>query len=131
MSLEDILKFKVLFYSNDGVNSPIINFLNELLVDNKENAIKCLEHLENLPLLIFNRAKEIKSFSHPKLNFFELKVKGKNKTEYRFFFIMENPSVVVVYAFDKKTQKTEKRDINKGVGNLEMYLVNKKTITPF
>lgn len=131
MSVEDILKFQVLFYSPDGINSPVSDYLDKMLAKNEENATNCLKHIEALPLLVLNKSKEIKSFTHPKLKLMELKVKGKNKTEFRFFFIIEHPNLIVVYGFDKKTQKTEKRDVNSGVLNLEMYLMDKTTINPF
>ena len=130
MSLEDIIKFKVLFYSQDGVNSPVIEYLNELLKKNKEATIKCLDELKDLPISVYNRSKNIKPFKNYKHNFFELKVKQKNN-EFRFFFIMEKANIIVVHGFTKKTQKTEKRDLSQGVNTLELYLIDKKTINPF
>jgi phage-related protein len=130
MSLDEILKFKVLFYSPDRVNSPVTDYLNDLMKKNQEATIKCIDELQDLPLLISTRAKNIKTFKHGKHNFFELKVKYKNN-EFRFFFIMEKPKIITVYGFTKKTQKTEKRDISQGINFLEMYLSDKNTINPF
>jgi phage-related protein len=130
MTLEDILKFKVLFYSPDGKFSPIVDYITGLNKVDSAAAIKCTDELQSLPFSVYNRAKNIKSFIHPKYRLFELKVKHKNN-EFRFFFIIEHPNLVVVYGFTKKTQKTDKKDINVGTNYLELYFQNKRTIKPF
>lgn len=129
MSLEDILKFQVLFYSQDGVNSPVKDFIASLYDKNQPAGEKCLFMIKDLPILVYSKNKAIKKFVDSKHDFFELKVKHKNN-EFRFFFVIDKSKIITIYGFTKKTQKTEKRDVNQGVNNLEMYLKNKKTI-PF
>lgn len=129
MSLEDILKFQVLFYSSDGVNSPVKDYLAELYDKNQEAGEKCLFMIKDLPLHYYTKNKSIKHFTDAKHSFFELKVKHKNN-EFRFFFVTQKPNMIVLYGFTKKTQKTDKRDVNQGINNLELYLDNQKTI-PF
>ena len=126
-----MLNFEVLFYSPDGKDSPVIDYLGELNRTNKNAAVKCLEHLKILPLLVFNNNKAIKTFVHPKHKFYELKIKGVNRTEFRFFFMRDTPNLIVVYAFRKNTQKTEKSDINKGIIAIEDYKAHKKTAKLF
>jgi phage-related protein len=129
MPFEDIKEFKVRLYSPDGVNSPILEYLFELSKKNKEAYFKCLDELLGLPLSIVNNDKSIKPFKGQKVKFSELKVKQKNN-EFRFFFAIEKPNVIVIYGFTKKTQKTEKNDIKNGVNNFEDYQINHLTI-PF
>ena len=131
MTLEDILKYEVRFYSPDGKASPVLDYLGELSRTNKVTAIKCLEHIKILPLLVYNNNKAIKSFEHPMHKFYELKIKSINRTEFRFFFLKDNPNLIVIYGFSKNTQKTEKSDINRGVLAIEDYKNNNKSVTLF
>lgn len=79
-----------------------------------------------MPAKIYSN-KDIKPIKTAKHNIKELRVQsGSNIC--RFFFVIENPSVIVVYGFTKKTQKTDKKEINSGINNLEDYLLNKLTI---
>lgn len=129
MSKDDILNFKVLFYSYDGVNSQIKEYLTELYDKNEDAGNKCIAMIQDLPGYFYSRNKSIKQFTNKKHTFFELKVKEKNN-EFRFFFVVEQPNIIVVYGFTKKSQKTDKRDVKNGVDQLEMYIRDKTTI-PF
>ena len=131
MTLEDILKYEVRFYSPDGKASPVLDYLGELARTNKVTAIKCLEHIKILPLLVHNNNKAIKSFQHPTHKFYELKIKSINRTEFRFFFLKDNPNLIGIYGFSKNTQKTEKSDTNRGVLAIEDYKNNNKSVTLF
>lgn len=122
----DILKFKVKLYSKDGKNSDILDYLVELLEDNEILARKSITSLKNLPEKIYTN-KDVKPIKTTKYSLKELRVQsGTNIC--RFFFVIENPNVIVVYGFTKKTQKTDKKDINSGIDKLEDYLENKLTI---
>lgn len=41
---------------------------------------------------------------------------------------MEKPNVIVVYGFTKKTQKTEQKDIKKGLQQLNEYKNTKSSV---
>jgi phage-related protein len=125
---EDILDFEVRLYSPDGVNSPVVDFLDELSEVSEDLHIKCVDNILNLPEMIFIKHKNIKSFKIKKYTLFELKIRYKNDA-FRFFFIMEKPDIIVLYGFTKKTQKTEKKDIKNGVKNLKDYLKNQKSVS--
>jgi phage-related protein len=122
----DILNFKVKLYSKDGKNSEVLEYLTELLKDNEVLGQKSITGLKNLPAKIYSN-KDIKPIKTAKYNIKELRIQsGSNIC--RFFFVIENPNVIVVYGFTKKTQKTDKKDVNSGINNLEDYLLNKLTI---
>lgn len=125
---EDILNFEVKLYSPDGVNSPVMDYLDSLADINEEAHIKCLDQILNLPSLIFLRHKSVKAFNIKGYSLFELKIRHKNNA-FRFFFVMQKPDVVVLYGFTKKTQKTDKKDVKFGMENLKDYLEKQKTIS--
>jgi len=125
---DDILNFEVRLFSPDGVNSPVLDYLDDLADISEEAHIKCVDQILNLPSLIFVRHKSVKAFKIKDYSLFELKIQHKNNT-FSFFFIMEKPNVIVVYGFTKKTQKTEQKDIKNGTENLKNYLQKPKSIS--
>jgi phage-related protein len=125
---EDILNFEVRFYSPDGANSPVIEYLVELYQKDEMIFKKCTSEITDLPKLIFARHKDIKPFKTNGESFFELKVRYKNNA-FRFFFVLKKPNIIVVYGFTKKTQKTEKKDINKGLEYLKDYSNQEKSLS--
>ena len=126
---DDILNFEVHLFSPDGVNSPVAEYLVELAEKDLQALYKCTSEIIDLPKLIFSRHKDIKTFKVGSQSFFELKVRYKNNA-FRFFFVMEKPNVIIIYGFTKKTQKTEQKDIKKGLQYLGEYK-NTKFSIPF
>jgi phage-related protein len=113
---EDLLNFVVLFYSKDGVTSPILDYLQELSIKNEDLASKAIQSIVDLPLKFYN-FDDIKIIKTGKINFYELRVKvGTNIC--RFFFLIEKPNYVIFYGFTKKTQKTDSKDLKQGQKNL-------------
>jgi phage-related protein len=109
------------------VNSPVIEYLIKIYQKDSVAFKKCTSEITDLPKLIFARHKGIKPFKIKDESFFELKVRYKNNA-FRFFFTMEEPDVIVVYGFSKKTQKTEKKDIKKGLQYLKNYKETQSSI---
>ena len=101
---EDLLNFVVLFYSKDGITSPILDYLQELSIKNEDLAAKAIQSIVDLPLKFYN-FDDIKIIKTGKVNFYELKVKAGSDA-CRFFFTVEKPNYVIFYGFTKKTQKT-------------------------
>ena len=122
----DILHFQTLFYSKDDVSSPVVDYLADLIAKDSQMANKAIYALRSLPKKAYLN-QDIKVLKIGKHKFFELRVKS-NVNICRFFYIVENPNFIILYGFTKKSQKTDKRDLNQGVQNLEDYLHYKKTI---
>lgn len=123
---DDILDFQVKLYSPDGVNSPVLDYLFELNKKNQGLTKQAIKDLYTLPQH-FYLFTNIKHFKQGSKKFYELRVRYKNDI-CRFFFTLQSPDLIVVYGFTKKTQKTEKKDIKKGINYLEEYEQNHQTI---
>lgn len=126
MNLQKFLNFRVKYYSPDGKDSPVFDYLLDLFTTNAALAKEALTMLQNLPkeYYLFTN---IKPFRHGNFRCYELRVKCKNDI-CRFFFTIEEPHFIVVYGFTKKSQKTENRDIARGEKNLDDYRHNKIAI---
>ncbi len=111
--------YKVYLVSNDGINSPVADYLIDLSKINKELFVKAISHLKSLPNL-HDSFTDIKHFSHSSFRCFELRVKSGNNI-CRFFYTIEKPNFVVLHGFTKKTQKTETKEIKQGENNLIIY----------
>jgi phage-related protein len=123
---EDLLNFVVLFYSKDGVTSPILDYLQELSIKNEDLASKAIQSIVDLPLKFYN-FDDIKIIKTGKINFYELKVKAGSDA-CRFFFLIEKPNYVVFYGFTKKTQKTDSKDLKQGQKNLIDFNENQMAV---
>lgn len=126
MNLEKFKKFKVKYYSKDGKDSPVFQYLIELFDTSPNLAKEALYRLIDLPkhFYLFNN---IKIFKHGKIKCYELKVK-RGSDICRFFFKVEEPNYIIIYGFTKKTQKTDKKDIKQGERNFKDYENNKIAI---
>jgi len=122
----DILKFEVRLYSPDGVNSPITDYLYDLSRKNIDLTKQAIKDLYSLPQH-FYLFTNIKHFRHGSKKFYELRVRHKSDI-CRFFFTVVNPNFIVVYGFTKKTQKTEKQDVQKCVDYLDSFNKNSGSI---
>ena len=123
---KDIVNFEVRLASKDGETSDIQEYLDELIIKNPNMADKALIALNTLPNRILIN-KDIKPIKSEKAKLFELRVQSKNDI-CRFFFVIERPNVIVLYGFTKKTQKTDKKDINAGIRAFEEYQETKLSI---
>jgi phage-related protein len=123
----EIQDFEVRLASNDGITSQIVDYIVELIDTNPLMANKAILNLTQLPFKIYTK-QDVKPIVNNKAKLFELKVQSKNNI-CRFFFVIERPNVIVLYGFTKKTQKTDKKDLNAGIKAYEDYQDYKKTIS--
>ena len=125
---KDIIDFEVRLASKDGIHSEVLAYIDELTTKNPNMALKAVTCLSDLPSRVYlNR--DIKAIKTEKAKLFELRVQSKSDI-CRFFFVVERPNLIVLYGFTKKTQKTDKKDLNAGIRAFDEYQINKKTI-PF
>jgi phage-related protein len=124
---EDILKFKVKFFSTDGQNSDVLDYILELITSNPDLASKGIHAIRNLPKKYFEFT-DIKPFEVEGFKLYELRVRSK-KDICRFFFVIDQPNFITLLGFTKKTQKTEKKYINQLIKNYKEYSKNKLTIS--
>ena len=128
MTIEKFKSFQVRLYSLDGKTSPVLEYIRDLFKANKFFGAEAIQQLQNLPETFYlQKPKAIKIIKQSNFKCYELRVKYKNNI-CRFFFIVEEPNYIVLYGFTKKTQKTDKKDINQGEKNLQDYLKNKISI---
>jgi phage-related protein len=125
---EEIKNFIVKVAIKEDKSSQVIDYIYDLIQSNPVMANKAILNIKNLPFKIYSN-QDVKPIIHPKAKLFELKVQSKSSI-CRFFFVVERPNVIILYGFTKKTQKTDKKDINAGVNAFEEYKNNKKSI-PF
>jgi phage-related protein len=123
---KDILSFEILLYSTNGVTSPVIEYLLKLYKKNPELFKKALKELYTLPQH-FYLGTNVKAIKHKSKTFYELRVKQKNNI-CRFFFTIEKPNFIIVHGFTKKSQKIEKKDLEKGFDHLQSYEQTQQTI---
>ena len=123
---EDLLDFVVLFYSKDGITSPVLDYLQELVSKNPDLAAKAIQSIIDLGQKFYS-FDDIKIIKTGKINFYELRVKSGSDI-CRFFFLVEKPSYIVFYGFTKKTQKTDNKDLKQGQKYLIDFLESKTVI---
>lgn len=128
MAVEDQLNFSIVFYSPDGITSPVLDFLQELSEKNLQNAMDCIIDLQNLPTLNYSGS-NVKTIRVGKVNCRYLRVKSASNI-FRFYYCIKQPNIIVLYGFMKKSQKIDKRDMSKAEKNLQDFLNNNRTI-PF
>jgi len=126
---EDVLGFKVLFFSQDGKTSPVLDYLLKMTISSKEMSLKIHTSLEKLQVKIYE-GQDIKHIKIGKVGFYEFKVQNSTNIV-RFFFIIENKSIVIFHGFTKKSQKIENKEIRKGLLNLQEYKINNLSIEYF
>lgn len=124
---EDILKYKVKFFSSDGQNSNVLDYILELIDKNPDLARKSIHSIRNLPKKHFEFT-DIKHFEVDSIKLYELRVRSKNDI-CRYFFIIDNPNFITLLGFTKKTQKTEQKQIKLAVKNYQEYIQNKISIS--
>ena len=122
----EIQTFTIRLASKNGITSQITDYLDELILENPNMAKKAIYSLSNLPMKIYVNS-DIKSIKTNLGKLFELRIQSKSDI-CRFFFVIENPNVIVLYGFTKKTQKTDTKDINSGVQAYQEYQTSKKSI---
>lgn len=114
------------YYSPDGNDSPIFDYLLELSKENPELSKKALSMLKDLNKHVYLNS-HIEPFVHGGFRCKELKVRHKTDT-CRFFFLTEDPHFIVIHGFTKKDERTNKRDIEQAIKNAKSYNDSKVAI---
>jgi len=85
-----------------------------------------MDEIYSLPqnLYLYRNIKTIKIENY---KLYELRIRDKNNIS-RIIFIADKPNLVILHAFTKKTQKTEKKDLDKAIENLKYYQNHKKVV---
>jgi phage-related protein len=123
---EDILEYKVKFFSNDGQNSDVLDYILELIDKNPDLARKSIHSIRNLPKKYFEFT-DIKHFEVEGIKLYELRVRSKNDI-CRYFFVIDNPNFITLLGFTKKTQKIEQKQIKQAIKNYQEYTKSKLSI---
>ena len=118
--------FEVYLVSDDGIDSPIADYLIDLSSANKDLFEEAVANIKSLPDL-HSTFTNIEHFKLGKFRCYELRVMHKNNI-CRFFYTIEKPNFVIIHGFTKKTQKTERKEIKKGENNLYIYQNSKSKI---
>ena len=127
MTIEKYLTYQPpKYFSPDGLDSPVFEYLLELQTSNPLLGKKALSMLKDLNKLVYLN-QHIKPFKQGKFRCSELRVRYK-KDICRFFFIANEPHFIVFHGFTKKTEKTEAHDVAQGLKNLQSYLYSKNAI---
>jgi phage-related protein len=123
---QDILNFAIKVVVDEKGKSKVLEYIDELYLKNPKLAFKSVTNIINLPYKILSKS-DIKVIKTPAINLFELRIQSGSDI-CRFFFVIENPNIIVLYGFTKKTQNTDSKDINQGVTQYQEYLSNKLII---
>ena len=114
-------KLKVYFYYKDNNTSPIYNYYFELDLKVRR---KILSYIN---LLINNNGHLGMPYTrHVRNKVWELRV-DFNKVFHRiFYFIFDGEKIILIHGFNKKTNKTPVKEIDKALFYYQDYLINLK-----
>jgi phage-related protein len=116
-------------FSKDGFNSEINEYLASLVNKNPNMRAKAIASIKLLPYKIYNQEDVAPMKDKGRTVYWELKIRSSTNI-CRFFYTIVEPNIVVIHGFTKKTQKTDRKDIEKGLRNLEHYKQNNLAIRP-
>jgi len=98
-------RFDIIFYESAKGNIPVANFLEDVSNGNRAKVARVLDLFEEFGLSI--GFKYVKKLSR---GLWELRIKGKN-SNLRILFTVKGRGVILLHAFEKKTQKIPKNDL--------------------
>lgn len=93
-------------------------YLDDLPDKDAAKLLAIISKIENLGLIIAQRQKWIKKLDS---NLYEIRSKLGSNIQRSIYFHWENNKYVITHGFTKKTQKTPKREIMKGIHRRENY----------
>lgn len=114
------MKFE--YYEAEDGTVPFEQFLLALPAKDRAKMIWTIQSVEALGLEVAKRQKWIKKLDD---NLFELRSIQGNNIQRGFYFKYKDGIFVITHGFTKKTQKTPKKEIKRGIGYRSIY-VNKK-----
>ena len=119
-------KYNIKLFSKNGATSPVLDYLSKLTISNPRMARKAISGIKLLNIKIQTHH-DIEIIQNVSISLFELRVQSGNDI-CRFFFVIEEPEIIVLYGFTKKSQKTKVKDINAGIEAFNKYQENKHSI---
>ena len=119
-------KYNIKLFSKNRATSPVLDYLSKLTISNPRMARKAISSIKLLNIKIQTHH-DIEIIQNVSISLFELRVQSGNDI-CRFFFVIEEPEIIVLYGFTKKSQKTKVKDINAGIEAFNKYQENKHSI---
>lgn len=98
---------KIIFYSADNRNSPVLEFIRTLEVKERSKILACLKSIEEMgtdsPRVEFRQIRG---------KLWEIKIHAQ-KSSYRIFYVLlSKESIVLLHAYKKKSQKAPEKELN-------------------
>ena len=93
-------------------------YLNSLPNKDAAKLLAIIDKIENLGLITAQKQKWVKKLER---NLYEIRSKQGSNIQRSIYFHWENNKYVITHGFTKKTQKTPKREIVKGIHRREFY----------
>lgn len=110
-------KWEILYYETFQGNSPVFEFIQNLDPKSKSKVIGVMNLLKELGTLV--GPPHSKKVTGTPL--WELRILGSDNIRI-FYVAVVNNSFLLLHAFLKKKQKTDKKDIKTAIGRLNEYL---------
>ncbi len=109
------------YYESPASNKPVEEFINALEEKTQNKVVRMLELLEEFGINIgFPHAKKLAGTP-----LWELRILGSDNLRI-FYILKESQSFLLVHAFKKKTEKTEKKEVEVALARLQEYQSRKK-----
>lgn len=116
-----IQKWRIIYYKSPSGDMPVKNFINEQEEQTQIKIARMFDHLEEFGTQV--GAPHVKKLTGTEL--WEIRILGANSI--RIFYIsVALQTFLLLHAFKKKTQKTEKRQIRTAEDRLAEYRTNRK-----
>lgn len=101
------MNWEIEYYTKEDGSSPIKDFIDSLPLKAKARAFKTLELLESYGIQMGEP-----HVKHVGKKLWELRVKAQEGI-FRFFFtVRQNRIIILLHGFQKKTEKTPKRELD-------------------
>lgn len=113
--------WKIIYWESARGDKPVQDFIESQEENTRAKIVRVLEHLQEFGTSIGNP--HVKKLAGSEL--WELRVLGANSIRI-FYVAVELRQFLLLHAFKKKTQKTEKREIRLAAERLGQYRAGKK-----
>lgn len=113
--------WRITYYKSSGGDMPVKKFINEQEEQTQIKIARMFDHLEEFGTQV--GAPHVKKLSGTEL--WEIRILGAKSIRI-FYIAVEIQKFLLLHAFKKKTQKTEKRQIRTAEERLAEYRKNRK-----
>ena len=109
-------KWEIIYYETDLGKSPVLEFIQNLSVSAQNKVIETLEQLEAFGTLLgYPHSKKVTGTF-----LWELRILGNDSIRILYIAVV-NRKFLLLHAFIKRKQKTDKREIKTAANRLEDY----------